>query len=570
MNIRFRQFLLATSFLIVVGTVAACSTTKSQNTQSTDNADRSTSSQPAQTEKTDRADQSSDTEHPKRRGARHATVLFLSDLHAQLEQHPELFWSDGEERIEKAAGFARMSTAISEIRDQRDGDVLVVDGGDTIQGSGAAALTEGGAVVPAINKMNIDAAIPGNWSVAYGSEMLRKRLGEQFDHEVFAANVHDESSGERLFDPYIVREVAGVKIGIIGYTDPDIPTRQPPSYSEGLSFTGPEQLPGLIEEVKNKHDVDVVMLQSHIGLSKAVALTDDLPGFDVHLSGDTHERTHNPIDRDGTWVVEPGAFGSFLGRLDFWVKDGEVVDREWELIEVTADKYDRDPEVLEAVRKAKQPVRDKLNKKIGYTESTLIRYNVIETNLDNLLADALRSVTGTDIALSNGFRFGHPVRPGPLTQADLWRFYPIVTDLKTGEVTGQQLIDFWEQELQNVFADDPANRFGGWVPRPSGMSVTFEARAPRGERVKQVRVHGEPIDPDATYTVTACEREGEPASTICRIPNAKNTEVHSLNAHEAVRQYLDKKGTVESSLEGRVEATDRPKVLRTQMLDELR
>jgi 2',3'-cyclic-nucleotide 2'-phosphodiesterase (5'-nucleotidase family) len=552
---RFGTSIVTTLLALSVVGLAACSTPNSQ--------------QKDQTSKEEATDKETKQQAADREGAKQVTVLFLSDLHAQLEQHPELFWSGGEDRIEKAAGFARMARAIDKVKDRSEGEVLVVDGGDTIQGSGAAALTEGGAVVPAINAMDIDAGIPGNWSVAYGTEMLRKRLGEQFDHEMFAANVHDEESGDRLFDPYIIREMGGVKVAVIGYTDPDIPTRQPPSYSEGLSFTGPDQLPGLIEEVRQEKGADIVLLQSHIGLSKALALTDDLPEFDAHLSGDTHERTHEPINRDGTWVVEPGAFGSFLGKLDFWVKDGEVVDREWELIEVTAEKFDRDPEVLEKVQNAKEPLEEKLDKKIGHTDSKLIRYNVIETSLDNLLADALRDATGTDIALSNGFRFGHPVMPGPLTQGDLWRFYPIVTNIKTAEVTGQQLIDFWESELNNVFAENPADRFGGWVPRPSGMSVTFEAMAPKGERVREVRVHGEKIDPDETYTITACEREGEPKSTICRIPNAKNAEVHKLDAHEAVRKYLSKHDSVESELEGRVDAVDLPSVVRTQIRSQM-
>ena len=516
---------------------------------------------------TSRSQESEQTEPniEREQDAQQVTVLFLADLHAQLKEHPELFWSDGEERIVKAGGYARLADAIDRIKERRDGKVLVVDGGDTIQGSGAAALTEGEAVVSPMNELGVDVAIPGNWSVAYGPDVLRKRLAEQFEHEVFVDNLYDESTGERIFDPYVIREIGGVRVAVIGYTDPDIPERQPPAYSEGLSYTGPENLPALIREVRNERGADIVLLASHVGLSKAVTLTDKLPAFDAHLSGDTHERTYEPIERGETWVVEPGAFGSFLGRLDFWVEDGNVVDRKWELIEVTADKYNRDPKVLEAVENSMQPVEDKLDERIGYTDSKLIRYNVIETSLDNLLADALRETTGTDIAMSNGFRFGYPVLPGPLTQADLWRFYPVVTKLKTGEVTGRQLRRFWERELDNVFADDPADRFGGWVPRPSGMSVTFEADAPAGERVREVRVHGEPIEPDETYTVTACEREGEPMHTICRIPHAENTEVLEINAHQAVRQYLDQHGRVESSLEGRADAVDLPAVLRTQM-----
>ena len=498
--------------------------------------------------------------------AERVTVLFVADLHAQLEEHPELFWSDDEEdRIEMAGGFARLSNAIEQIRQQRDGDVLVVDGGDTIQGSGEAALTEGQAIIEPTNELGLDAGIPGNWSVAYGAEAMIDLLGS-FDHQIFADNVYDGDTGERLYDPYIVRDVGGVRVGIIGYTDPDVPTRQPPAYSDGLTYTGPENIPQHIETLQSEEDADVVLLLSHIGLSKAVALTDDLPDFDVHLSSDTHERTHEPIDRDGTWVVEPGAFGSFIGQLDLWVEDGEVVDRDWELVEVTAEQFDQDPDVLETVADARAPVAEELDEELGYTNSELARYNVIETSLDNLLADALRDTTGTDIALSNGFRFGHPVPEGPITEADLWRFYPIVTNLKTGEVTGAQLRGFWESELNNVFAEDPEERFGGWVPRPSGMSMTFEYDAPAGERVREIRVDGEPIDDDEVYTLTACEREGEPDHTLCRIPNAANTEVHEVNAHQAVRQYLRDRDHVESSLESRIDAVDLPSVVRTQML----
>jgi 2',3'-cyclic-nucleotide 2'-phosphodiesterase (5'-nucleotidase family) len=558
MNNGIRNGVTGVVLSLIVLAVVGCSTPRPSGSE--------TPEQEADSQKQEVEDQ---TRVPttKRDGAEQVTVLFVADLHAQLEQHPELFWSRGKDRIETAGGLARVARAIERIREARDGEVLVVDGGDTIQGSGAAALTDGRAVVPGLNKVGVDVGIPGNWSVAYGPAVLRKRLKNQFEHEIVAHNVYDEASGDRLFDPYTVREVGGVKVAIIGYTDPDIPTRQPPEYSRGLSFSGPDKLPGLIKEVRRERGAEVVLLSSHIGLSKAVSLTDELPGFDAHLSADTHERTYDPINREGTWVVEPGAFGSFMGRLDFWVRDGDVVDREWKLIELTADKFGRDSDVVEAVQRAKQPVEETLNEEIGYTDSKLVRYNVLETSLDNLLADALRDATGTDIALSNGFRFGYPVLPGPITQGDLWRFYPIVTRLKTAEVTGRQLRRFWERELDNVFADEPAERFGGWVPRPSGMSVTFEADAPAGERVREIRVHGEPIDSDETYTITACEREGEPKSTICRIPNADDAQVHELNAHEAVRSYLAEHERVESSLEGRVDATDLPPVLRTQMLD---
>lgn len=496
---------------------------------------------------------------------KHLTLLFVADLHAQLESHPELFWSGGEERIEEAGGFARVAAAIAAIRDPRPDEVLVLDGGDTLQGSAAAALSEGRAVVPALNAIGFDLAVPGNWEVVYGPGVLRERVAE-IEHPFVAANVRDASTGERLFAPYRIEKVSGVRVAVIGYTDPDVPFRQPPAYSQGLHYTGPEELPPLVEEVREK-GADVVVLLSHIGLAKAVDLTDSLEGIDLHLSSDTHERTYRPIDRNGVWVVEPGAFGSFLGRLDLWVENGRIADKRWELIELTAERFPEDPRVKEIVDASLAPMRETLERPVGSTADALARYAVVETNLDNLLSDALRDATGTEIALSNGFRFGTPVVPGPIREKDLWNFYPISTPLMTGEVTGAQLRAFWEQEIENALSPDLSRRFGGWLPRPSGMTLRFEAGAPKGQRVREILVGGEPLEDDRVYTLTACLREGDDPDTLCRIRNAKNVRVLDFDAHEAVRRYLAKHPEVRARLEGRAVAEDLPPVLRTQFLD---
>ncbi|WP_206524288.1 bifunctional metallophosphatase/5'-nucleotidase [Lujinxingia sediminis] len=492
------------------------------------------------------------------------TVLFVADLHAQLYEHPELFWQEGQEdRLEMAGGFARVAAAIDAIKAERPGRVLVLDGGDTLQGAGEAALTEGAAIVPALNALGLDAAIPGNWEVAYGPEVLKQRATE-LSFPLFAANLRDESTGERLFPPYIVRDFGDVKVGVLGYTDPDVPERQPPAYSRGLSYQGPDELPGLIDELRTEQGADIVLLLSHIGLAKAVQLTGELEGIDVHLSSDTHERTYAPIVQNDTWVVEPGAFGSFIGRLDLTLDEGKLVDKRWELIELSADDFPEDPEVLAIIDASTEATRDELSRVVGHTSGVLARHNVIETTLDNLLSDALREATGTEIALSNGFRFGNPVLPGPIVEGDLWKFYPVVTELKTGEVTGAQIRAFWERELENVFAQNPADRFGGWIPRPSNMHVRFKADAPRGQRVQEIRVGGELLDDERVYTLTACEREGDHPDTLCRIPNARNTRIHTLDAHDAVRRYLQKHADATRQLEARVVADDRPQVLRSQ------
>lgn len=499
---------------------------------------------------------------------KHVTLLFAADLHAQLRPHPELFWHGEEQRIEEAGGFARLAAVIQSIRKERNGDVLAIDGGDTIQGSAEAALTEGSAIVPALNGIGFDLGVPGNWEVAFGPSALRERAAE-FAHPLVAANIFDEATGERLFAPWTIREVGGVKIGIVGYTDPDVPRRQPPAYSVGLRYDGEEELPKLIQEVRAK-GADVVVLLSHIGLHKAVDLTDRIEGIDLHLSADTHERTYRPIDRGGVWVVEPGAFGSFLGRLDLWVENGAIVDKRWELMELTASDFpEEDPTVQALVESSTAELRAILDRQVGKTTSYLGRYSVVETSLDNLLSDALREATGTEIALSNGFRFGTPVLPGPILERHLWDFYPISTPLMTGDLTGRQLRAFWEQELENVFSPELSKRFGGWLPRPSGMTIRFDKRAPKGKRLREVLVNGEPLDEERVYRVTACVREGDDPNTLCRIPHAKNVEVLDFDAHEAVRRYLADRPEVQADLEGRAVGEGLPPILRSQLPDEL-
>ena len=219
-------------------------------------------------------------------------------------------------------------------------------------------------------------------------------------------------------------EKKGLKLAFIGFTDPDVPNRQPPTFSKGFSYKGAEILQPLIDNLRRKEHVDGVFLVTHIGLPKAVKLAETVKGVDVLFSSDTHERTYEPIVKGDTWVVEPGAFGSFLGKLDVYKSESGKLKKSWNLIELKAKDFQKDRQVLKVVKETLSPLDKKLDKVIGETKVTLARYNVIETSLDALLADALRASTGTDLAFSNGFRFAHPVVPGSIREKDLWNFFP--------------------------------------------------------------------------------------------------------------------------------------------------
>ncbi len=497
---------------------------------------------------------------------RTVTLAYFADLHAQLEPHPELFWSAGtEELAPETGGVARLAAALRKLRRERPGQVLTLDAGDTIQGSAAAAWTQGRVMVPALNALELDLGIPGNWEVVYGKNVLLERARE-FRHPLVAANVRDAETGRLVFPPYLVRQVNGVRIGVIGFTDPDVPERQPPSYSRGLRFESFDVLAPLIERLRSQERAEVVVLLAHVGLPKAVALAERLDGVDVILSGDTHERTYAPIVRGRTWVVEPGSFGSFLGRLDLTVAGGAVVERRWELIELRAGRFEEAADVKAVVEASLAPLRSRLNAEVGTTSVPLVRYGVVETNLDAMLTDALREATGAEIALSNGFRFGSPTLPGPIREQDVWTWYPITTRLKTGRVSGKQLRAFWERETENVFAADPFLQFGGWLPRVSGLSVRFEAHAPKDHRVRTMFVGAHPLEDDRIYTIAACEREGDPVDKLCRIAGVREPRTLEIDAHEAVRRYLARHRPLGPPAVERVVALDLPPVIRSQVL----
>ena len=498
-------------------------------------------------------------------GSRSITLLYIADLHAQLEPHAELFWRGGHDETTTAGGVARIARAVEAIRRERPGQVFFMDAGDTIPGSAAAAWTEGRVVVAPLNALKLDLGIPGNWEVVYGAGVLEQRARE-FRHPLIAANIRDATTRKLIFPPYLVKEVGGVRIGVIGFTDPDVPERQPPSYSKGLIFEGAEVLPPVIEELRHREKVDLVILLNHVGLPKAIGLAETLKGVDLVLSGDTHERTYQPIVRGETWVVEPGSFGSFLGRLDLTLRDGKIVDRKWELIELRADRFDEDPAVKKVVDEALAPLRPRLDAVIGRTEVPLMRYNVVETSLDDVLSDALREAAGTEIGLSNGFRFAPPKPAGPIRESDLWDWLPITTRLKVGQVTGRQLRAFWEREAEHVFSRDPRKLFGGWLPRPSGMTVRLVAGAPTGHRIREIRIGGKRMEDDRSYTLVACEREGDEPDKLCRIPHVQAPRVLDLDAHQAVRRYLARHSPLPAAVGGRVVAEDLPPVVRSQVL----
>lgn len=486
------------------------------------------------------------------------TILQTADIHGQLDAHPELFWENGEIVFKERGGMAHIKTIFNQEREKNPNRTLIVDGGDLIQGSGYAALSEGRVMSNVVKNMGYDVIIPGNWEVVYGKDIMMEVM-QDFDTEIIVQNMYHEDGKEPLFPAYTIKEIEGVRLAFIGINDPDVPVRQNPIFSKGIAFSGLDNsVKQLVDDIKFKEKADVIFLVTHIGIFKQVELSNSpiAEHADYILGNDTHERVREMIQGKYAKVTEPGAFGSFVGKLTLHFVDGKLVGDDYELIDVDPEVYPADKTIQALVDKEKVPYKDHLETIIGYTEAPIYRYLTVENPMDNLITDAARWKTGADISISNGFRFGNPIvpengEPAPITRANLWNLIPVNENVKTGKAMGKQIKNWLEKEMHNAFSQDPTERFGGWLVRFSGMEVDFKSQNPRGERITSITVKGEEMQDDKYYTISACVRPGDPIDNLCRMSDVEDVKEMDYTIHDAVEEYLKKHSPVSPKLEGR-------------------
>jgi 2',3'-cyclic-nucleotide 2'-phosphodiesterase (5'-nucleotidase family) len=510
-------------------------------------------------------------------GSKKISILITTDIHSQLNTHDEFFWENNTAVYKKRGGMAVLKTMIESFRKQNPANTILYDGGDFFHGHAVASLTEGEALIPIFNNLNYDLMLPGNWEVVYKKKKMLYDLGHVNAAKICANMWHkttDADNGELVYPPYWIKYIGGVKIGVIGYTDHLIPKRQSPAYSEGLRFDHAEvNIAKYVKLLRETEGCVVVIVATHMGLAQQVGLANNpaSEGVDIIMGADTHERVRVPIQGKYTKVIECGAFGSFLGKLDLTIENGKLINTEYQLLDVDPAKFPADKEMQGLVEKAYEPFKKELQVVIGTSKTPLVRYFVMETPMDNLITDAIKWKFKPDIALSNGFRFCQPLALDPktglatITKEFLWNMLPVNSEAKTGIVTGKQIWDWLEKELQNAFAKDPSKRFGGWFVRYNGMEVNFTIGNEFGKRVNSVKVGGAPIDLAKEYSIVACEREGDPDDTLCRIEHIKDPKKSSLLMHDVIIEYLKDHSPVAPIIEGRAVATDEPKTLLTQL-----
>ncbi len=504
-------------------------------------------------------------------------ILQTTDVHCQVFPHDELFWENNEAVFRKTGGYAHLSTYLQKAKKQNP-HTFVIDTGDMFQGSALSGKTTGKALVPILNALNYNLYLPGNWEVIFGKRNMQTLMGALSAPKVCANMYHDLGEGKRgelIFHPYYIWNVAGIKIGFLGYTDPMVPLRQSPNYSKGIIYTKPEDnLKHYVEVLKNDEQCAFIVILSHLGLSQQIALANhpDCEGVDYILGGDTHERVRKPIQCKYSKVVEPGAFGSFIGRLELTVKQGKVIADHYHLDELDPKTYKEDNKITRIIQENELPFKEDISKVAGYSTLPLYRYFVVENTIDTMVLNALAwQMPELDIVLSNGFRFcppnSTPDQTGniPITNGYIYDMLPVDSNIKTGEVSGKQIIEWLEKELNNVFAKDASKRFGGWVIKFQGMKVEFKAYEAMGKRVQKVEIKGMPINESTMYKIGACERDGDPIDMVCRIKGVTNPKTNAFTLHQIMRDYLAKNSPVTPTLPLNAKVLDAPQTLLTQV-----
>ena len=516
---------------------------------------------------------------PIKHGQQIVSLLQTTDVHCQVHPHDELFWENGKSVFRKTGGYANLATYFDMAR-KKNPNTFIIDTGDMFQGSELSVKTTGKALQPILNAMNYNLFIPGNWEVVYYKENMQKLLGGLNAPKICSNMYHDlgeGKKGEHIFPPYYTWNAAGIKIGFVSYTDPLVPLRQSPAYSKGIIYTFPEEnLAYYVKVLKEQEQCDFIILLSHLGLSQQIALANkpECEGVDYIFGGDTHERVRKPIECKYSKVVEPGAFGSFVGRLDLVVENGKIIKEHYHLDEISAKLYKPNAAVQALIATHEQPFKKDITKVVGHSTIPLYRYFVVENPIDTFIIDALMWKVKPDIVLSNGFRFCPPntTRDAtgniPITEGYIFDMLPVDSTVRTAKVSGKQIKEWLEKELNNVFAKDASKRLGGWVVKFKGMKVEFKAFEEMGNRVKSVTVNGEKLDAGKMYVVSACERDGDPDTMLCRIPSVKEGTNTPFTLHEVMKEYLAKNSPVTPNPERNAIILDAPSTMLTQVYGE--
>ena len=422
-------------------------------------------------------------------------------------------------RYGKVGGFAYLATLVKQLKASRPG-ALLLDGGDTWQGSATSLWTGAQDMVDAGKLLTVD-VMTGHWEFTYGMERVKEIVEKDFKGKVdfLAQNVKTNDFGDPVFKPYVIREINGVPCAIIGQAFPYTPIANPRYLVADWSFgIQDENLQKVVDEARAK-GAQVVVLLSHNGMDVDLKMATRVRGIDAIFGGHTHDGVPVaiPVANAGgkTLVTNAGSNSKFLGVMDFDVKAGKVVDFRYRLMPIFANQLKADPEMDALITRVRKPFEARLAEKLAVTDGLLYRRGNFNGSWDQLICDALMDVQGAEIAFSPGFRWGTTLLPGDTITRELMMdqlaiTYPYAT---VTEMTGETIKTILEDVADNLFNPDPYYQQGGDMVRVGGLAYTCDPAQKMGDRIKDMRLGGKPVEADKKYKVAGWAPVAEEART---------------------------------------------------------
>jgi len=456
---------------------------------------------------------------------------------AQAHALTYLDFDQAARRYGKVGGFAHLATLVKRMRASRPG-ALLLDGGDTWQGSATALWTKGQDMVDAAKLLGVD-VMTGHWEFTLGMERVKEIIDKDFAGQVdfVAQNVKTTDFGDPVFKPYVIRPINGVPCAIIGQAFPYTPIANPRYLVADWEFgIQDENLQKMVDEARGK-GAQVVVVLSHNGMDVDLKMASRVTGVDAILGGHTHDGM--PVaslveNRGGkTIVTNAGSNGKFLSVLDFDVKGGKVADFRYRLLPVFANMLPADAAMDALITKIRAPYEAKLGETLAHTEGLLYRRGNFNGSGDQLLLDALMDVQGAEIAFSPGFRWGTSLLPGQAITRE-WLMDMTATTYSYATVTemsGEMLKTVLEDVCDNLFNPDPYYQQGGDMVRVGGLQYSCNPTATAGKRIEDMRLGGKPIEASRSYKVAGWAPVSEEAARAGNRP-----------VWEVVEQWLKAQG----------------------------